>query len=711
MKSSVLLTLFFVGVPCASATDDATNPLSKTIELLDSLTAKITAEGEAEAKAYKEYVAWCDDAAGNLKYEIKTGEAKKAELEATITKTTADIEAADAKIEELSGSIAADEKELKEATAVRKKESADFAASEAELVDAIDTLDRAIMVLEKEMKKNPAALAQVDTSSMDKMIKSMGAIIDAAAFPATDQEKLVALVQARQGEDSDDAEFGAPSAAAYKSHSTSIVDVLEDMKEKAEGQLSDLRKEESSTKHNFEMLKQSLTDQIEADTKDYDEEKANKAATQEAKATAEGDLVETVKGLENDKSALATASTTCMTVAGDHEATMKSRAEELKALAMAKKMLSETSSGAVGQSYSFIQVVQGSNLQTRTDLANAEIVSLIKKLAKENHSTALAQLASRVSATLRYGAASGQDPFAKVKELIVGMIAKLETEAKSESTEKDYCDDELAKTEVKKSELEADISKLTAKIDQAAAKSAGLKTDVKEVQAELAKMAKSQAEADKIRREQNAEYKQAKSDLELGLAGVRKALGVLREYYGGSAAASAALLQGSDGFDAMMQQPSMPQKHSKADGAGGSIIGMLEVVESDFAKDLATEETVEADAAAEYEKVSMTNRVSKTMMEQDVKYKTKEFKGLDKTISELAGDKETAGTEQSAVLEYYAKIKERCIAKPLSYEERKGRREAEVQGLKEALSILEGETAFVQHGKKRGLRSHFLAAQ
>merc|ERR1719169_306141 len=125
----------------------------------------------------------------------------------------------------------------------------------------------------------------------------------------------------------------------------------------------------------------------------------------------------------------------------------------------------------------------------------------------------------------------------------------------------------------------------------------------------------------------------------------------------------------------MMQQPAAPQKHTKASGAGGSIIDILEVVESDFTKNLATEETEEADAVATYEKTTQENKMSVTMKSQDVKYKTKEFKGLDKSISDLSGDRDTTNTELSAVLEYYGKIKERCIAKPESYEERKARRE------------------------------------
>merc|ERR1719409_2453045 len=120
----VLALILLAVTPVAAVTSDeaTSNPLGKVMELMDSLTAKITAEGDQEAKAFKEYFEWCDDAAANLHNEIKTGGKKKEDLEAAIGKAAADIEASTAKIEDLSAAISADEAELKEATAVREKE-------------------------------------------------------------------------------------------------------------------------------------------------------------------------------------------------------------------------------------------------------------------------------------------------------------------------------------------------------------------------------------------------------------------------------------------------------------------------------------------------------------------------------------------------------------------------------------------------------------
>merc|ERR1719218_325669 len=174
------------------------------------------------------------------------------------------------------------------------------------------------------------------------------------------------------------------------------------------------------------------------------EEKSAKEAAAEGKATAEGDLASTVKALKESNEALATAHSDCMTTAADHEATVAARNEELKVIATAEKILKDSTSGAVGQTYSLLQI------SSRADLANSEVITLVKKLAKDHHSAALAQLASRIGVVMKYGQKDGADPFGKIKGLISDMIVKLEKEAEAEATEKAYCDEQMAKTEAKK---------------------------------------------------------------------------------------------------------------------------------------------------------------------------------------------------------------------------------------------------------------------
>jgi len=350
-------------------------------------------------------------------------------------------------------------------------------------------------------------------------------------------------------------------------------------------------------------------------------------------------------------------------------------------IAKAKKILEETSSGAVKQSYDF--------LQTSSSSRNVQAITSIKALAKQHHSSALAQLASRMQTVAKYGA--GADVFAKIKGLVSDMIAKLEKEAEEDATEKAYCDEEMAKTEEKKGELEDDLAKVTSKLEQAAANSAKLKEEVKVAQEQLAALAKEQAEMDALRGEEHANYVEATTDLKAGLSGVQKALGVLRDYYSNDDA----FVQEDVGVS-MMQQPAAPEKHGKSGGAGGSIISILEVCESDFSDNLAKEEAAESDSQAMYDKTTQENKITKTTLDQDVKYKTQEFKSLDAAIVEFTSDKDTLNTEYSAVMDYYGELKDRCVAKPESYADRKARREAEIEGLKQALQVLEDETAFVQ---------------
>merc|ERR1719329_1285151 len=208
-------------------------------------------------------------------------------------------------------------------------------------------------------------------------------------------------------------------------------------------------------------------------------------------------------------------------------------------------------------------------------------------------------------------------------------------------------------------------------------RSAKLKEEVAVLQKELADLAKAQAEMDKLRSEEKAAFDKNSAEMEQGIKGIKLALKVLNEYYAKEGKA-----------------------HSSADGAGGGIIGLLEVVEADFTKGLAEMEATERTAVAEYDRVSKENAISKAMKDQDVKYKTKESKGLDKSVSEATADRSTVQEELDAVNEYYSNLKGRCVAKAETYAERTKRREAEIAGLKEALSILEGEAVLLQTAKR-----------
>jgi len=197
-------------------------------------------------------------------------------------------------------------------------------------------------------------------------------------------------------------------------------------------------------------------------------------------------------------------------------------------------------------------------------------------------------------------------------------------------------------------------------------------------------MAKAQAEWDKFRSEEGAAYKANKAEMEEGLNGVKMALKVIREYYASDKA------------------------HGAADGAATGIVGLLEVVESDFSKGLAEMNAVEDNAQSTYDAATRENEIATTMKKKDVEYKVKEHTGLDKAVSEASSDRTSTQAELDAVVEYLEKLKEMCIAKAEPYAETVRRREAEIAGLKDALKVLDGAAVLLQQSQRslRGVTRH-----
>jgi len=653
-----------------AVTATAESPISKVLELMSSLQQKVLKEGEAEQKAYEKFAEWCKDEAVAKQYEIETGEGNVESLSATIEKETATISVEESKIDDVAKKIAVNTKDLTAATEIRKKEAADFSVADADLAETIDMLSRAIGIIEKNMRETGFIQGNKE------VVSALNSLLQASSISSGDRSALTALVQKAQGDDDDFLQSAAPAPKAYESQSGGILDILEDMKEKAVAMKNDGVKAEMNAKHSFEMLKQSLENTIAQDNKELAESKSVKAAAEEAKAIAEGDLSMAEKELAEDKKYLSELSTDCQQKAADWEVSTKSRADELEALATAKKIISETTGGASEKAYGLLQ--QASKDKSTSDAAD-KVVSMLQGLGKTSKDVALSQLALRVKAAVEMQ--TGADPFAKVKGMIQEMIDKLVADAAAEASHKAFCDKEMSESKAKIEDHTSTIDKFTTRKDKATAAIEKLTEELATLADELATMAKQQAAMDEMRGEQKATFAEAKKDFEDGIEGLTMALQILRDYY-------------ADKEESLMQadQPAT-STHSKASGEATGIIGMLEVAQSDFSKMLADATVEEESAIKEYEKITQENQVSKAIKEADTKYKISEKASLAKQVSELTSDIEGEQTELDAVLDYYEKLKPGCIAKPMTYEERKARREAEIAGLKEALGILEGESA------------------
>eukprot|EP00929_Paragymnodinium_shiwhaense_P027374 TRINITY_DN1607_c0_g1_i1.p1 TRINITY_DN1607_c0_g1~~TRINITY_DN1607_c0_g1_i1.p1 ORF type:complete len:676 (+),score=272.60 TRINITY_DN1607_c0_g1_i1:96-2123(+) len=664
MKSTVAAAVVLGAAP-ALATQ---SPIGKVLQMISDLEQKVIGEGEKAQKRYQEVSEFCENRNRELNFEVKTSKGEIDNLASAIDKEAADMESLTARIDDLASHLSKTDAELKKASEIRSEEAAEFATVEKALDESVDTLKRASAVIQREMQGG-ASFAQL--TGIKGLTTALEAVVGASSLGSADATRLTALIQSADESDSeeDDDETEAQSEQSESADKGGgVLETLGNLLDKAQDQLAEARKAEDTALMNFALKKQALTNEIKYATKDMNAAKKNSAACAERKSTAEGEMSATKKDMQEDLASLAELHKDCMSEASDFETETNARTSELKALAAAKKIIQESTGGASAAA-SFVQVSMTSSVPA---------VKIVRKLALSQRSAALAKLAQHMQAALRDSAVQGRaDPFAKVKGMVEGMITKLEDEAEADANQKAFCDKELAEATAKKEDMSTDVQKLTTKVDQNTAASTKLKEEVKELQRELAENAKAQDEMDKIRAEQKANYVEDKAEIEKGLEGVKAALTVLRDYYAAGDANNAA--------------------------AGGGIITLLEVVESDFSKALAEMVAAEENAAAEYTVATNENEVAKAGKSKDVDYKNKEAASLDKTNTEIEADISGMQEELDANNEGLATLQKQCVGKADSYAETAARRQKELDGLKEALGTLggdDGAASFLQSSSR-----------
>jgi len=376
---------------------------------------------------------------------------------------------------------------------------------------------------------------------------------------------------------------------------------------------------------------------------------------------------------------------TCSQKSSDFESRQQLRAEELEALDKAIEILSsEGVSGAAERHLPTLVQKKASFAQVRALRANPTQSRVAEFLRQKG-----AAINSRVLSALAVRAA--EDPFTKVKQMIKDLIVRLMEEANEEAEHKGWCDTELSTNEQTRKEKTSTVEMLHAEIDELTASIAKLTSDLAELATQIADLDKAVAKATELRAQEKADNEATIKDSQEAQTAVAQATAVLRDFYEKAGEATAFV----------QQQPTAPAifdtSYTGMQAENGGVVGMLEVITSDFARLETETKAEEAENQKAHDTFLSESAVNKAQMEKDVTHKTEKKTNQESALTRTKADLAGTQKELDAALSYYDKLKPSCVDAGVSYDDRVGRREEEIQSLQEALRILNGEDiAFVQ---------------
>jgi|Transcript_87664 hypothetical protein len=626
-------------------------PIQKVLQMMEDLLSKGKAMKHEEEVEFAKYHEWCENTLAEATKSIKEGAAEIEKLTADIAKAESDAEVLGEEVAALQQEVAAHEADAKSATAVRNKEHEAYVAQHLDLSESVDAIAKAISILKSRSADIAQSLLQVSSLKL---------------VPPQSKAVLTSFLSMHAGEVQ-----GAPEANAYEFQSGGVVDMLEKLKLKFEDQRFLLEKEEMNAKANYEVLMQQLTDDIKADSSAVASKTAAKGSRLEAAGQAKGDKAVAEQTKVTDEKTLSDTTAECAQSSKEYEANQVTRADELKAISKAIEILSSDEVKGTGEKYlpSALQISK-SFAQLRSSVEP----SSVRSKAVEYLQAKATKLGSRYLSVVATHAQ--EDPFGKVKKMIKDLITKLMEEANSEADHNGYCTSELATNKQTREIKSTEVDELSAQVESETAKNEQLTTEITDLADAISELKGKQAEATKLRGTEKENNAQVVSEAKDAQHAVEEAIKVLKDFYDSSG--STAFLQTKEPYKGMLSE-------------SGGIIGMLEVVLSDFAR-LETE-TSEAEELGQHTYDTFMDESNQDVAVKETEQKHKE-KNRDRCQEKLRGLKkelEMTQEELDTALDYYDKLKKQCLDTGLSYAERKKMREEEIVSLQEALKILSGE--------------------
>jgi len=645
-----------------AATAEATqNQQFKTvINLLNTLKDEGVAEQNAEQKNWAKLKVWCENAIGESKNEMEEQKLKFDEFsgkvagqEANIVKYTDARDTAETSEVTMKDDLAA-------ALAQRQLANGAFEANNAELTGILGQVDEVIVKL-----KGLSDTAAAPPSLLQETEKILSRYTGASSAAST---ALGLIQQPVQGQD-----------YAYQVKSGGVVEILEELKQQFTTEQQEATETESRQVNAYEMKKQECEAKLATFTANKENAIAAITDAEEKRGFAQAKRDAAKLALEQATTFNANTSKDCTGYALAYDEASKTRAAEKAAIEEALEILQggAAATGAANlsdatEAEALLQV----NARVMVSEPQRDAARYLKHQAESLDSKILMQLAQVATA----------DPFAKVKDLVRDLIAKLQDEVANASDKQMWCEQEMAKNQRKLDA--ADEKKLGAQatLDAHTANLAASKDSLAELKQQLADLRKSVAEGETQRVEESKDNARIVKESNEGVEAVEKAIEVLEAVFTNTTdEALVQVQQPNFGGD----RPSAVPNASGAAAGGSNVIVALE--------ELGAKMRTHAQAVAAEEAEAATNwRKSKKEMETDIQIKetnernTKsEIAEFTTSLSQAKDDLKLAMENQKAATKYRQEsLEPQCVQTAVSFEERNKKRQAEIESLQQALEIL-----------------------
>jgi len=654
-------------------------PVEKVMELMKKLSSQISAEGKKEAEQYDKYACFCKEQADEKLYNIEKSQKIIKKQTAKISKLGTEITELNADINSLTTLIEEKEAAIKLAEENRADQHEKYLSTDADMQAAIKAIKGAIKAL-KDSKGDLKGDADADFVQIKALA---GQVLKVVHPRLLSQKQHAALVQISE----------PGKAHAFEYQSNDIIAVLEGLKDEFLQNKKELDESEFGTNAAFERNRLGLQNEVKFATKDKNEkEQILEAKTEELALTEEEKAAET-DAMNADQAFLDTVTTECEQKAKDWDQRSKARSDELTALSDALSTLKE---GAAGQysankklnlaqkSTSFLQL-SGTSSQSLQLAATTSASHMLSKVAKELHSPVLSVTAMKVRLMA--------DHFVKVRAIIKDLVEKLENDAEAEATQKGFCDTNMAAAITDRDTGNAQIEEAMATISKITAEKEELTQEIQDLKKAIAENLKALNEATELRNSEKADNEATIETAEEGKTAVELAINILKEFYDNAFIQTGKYVPPNADRSGKTVADRAPEVFSGdyhgSQGASKGILGLLDVILSDFERTVDTTEDTEDTAQSSFETFESDTKTDNADKEDEIETKEGRISDIDDELVETEEDKDDATTLKDNALTELKKLKPMCVEGEETYAQRVAKREKEIEALKDAQQMLD----------------------